>query len=71
MGLLLVFCLAARGEARGITDMFGRHFTLSDHPRKVYSSSPPDTWLLYALNPTMLAGLNLSIKEKDKRFKPH
>jgi iron complex transport system substrate-binding protein len=65
---LLVFCLAARVNAREITDMFGRHFTLSDHPLKVYSASPPDTWLLYAIDPTMLAGLNLPIRDQDKRY---
>jgi iron complex transport system substrate-binding protein len=64
----MVFCLSASVEAREITDMFGRHFTLSDHPRKVYSASPPDTWLIYALDPTMLAGLNLPIREQDKRY---
>lgn len=67
VGMLVVF-MTASVEAREITDMFGRHFSLSDHPRKVYSASPPDTWLLYAIDPTMLAGLNLPINEKDKRF---
>jgi iron complex transport system substrate-binding protein len=66
--LLIVFCLAAGVEAREVTDMFGRRFTLPNHVRKVYSASPPDTFLLYALDPTMLAGLNFPIKEKDKRF---
>jgi len=65
---LLTFCLATSVGAREITDMFGRHFSLSDHPRKVYSASPPNTWLLYAIDPTMLAGLNFPIKEKDDRF---
>lgn len=67
-GLLLGFCLTSHVEAREITDMFGRHFTLSDPPRKVFSASPPDTWLLYAIDPTMLAGLNLPIREQDKRY---
>jgi len=43
--LLMLFCLAATVEARDITDMFGRRFSLSGHPRKVFSASPPDTWL--------------------------
>lgn len=67
-GLLLILCLAARVDARQITDMFGRHFSLSDHPRKVYSASPPDTWLLYAIDPAMLAGLNLPIREQDRKY---
>ncbi len=66
--LLMLFCLAATVEARDITDMFGRRFSLSGHPRKVFSASPPDTWLLYAIDPTVLAGLNLPIREQDKRY---
>jgi len=65
---LLTFCLATSVGAREITDMFGRRLSLPDYPRKVYSASPPDTWLLYALDPTMLAGLNLPIREHEKRF---
>jgi len=68
IGLLLVLCLAAQTDAREITDMFGRHFSLPNHPRKVYSASPPDTWLLYAIDPTMLAGRNLPIREQDNRY---
>ena len=68
IGLLMVLCLAASVEAREITDMFGRHFSLSDHPRKVYSASPPDTWLLYALDPTMLVGMNIPIREQDRKY---
>jgi iron complex transport system substrate-binding protein len=65
---LLTFCLATSVGARELTDMFGRRLSLPDYPRKVYSASPPDTWLLYALDPTMLAGLNLPIREHEKRF---
>jgi len=68
IGLLIVLCLTTNGWAREITDMFGRHFSLADRPRKVYSASPPDTWLLYAIDPTMPAGLNLPIREQDKRY---
>ncbi|HOI15307.1 MAG TPA: ABC transporter substrate-binding protein [Geobacteraceae bacterium] len=73
IGMLLMLLFVATGAgAREVTDMFGRHFSLSDHPRKLYSASPPDTWLLYALDPTMLAGLNFPIREQDKRYlHPH
>lgn len=66
--LLAAACLATRVKAREITDMFGRHFPLPDRVHKVYSASPPDTFLLYAIDPTMIAGLNFPIREKDKRF---
>jgi iron complex transport system substrate-binding protein len=68
LGLLVIVCLAPRVEAREVTDMFGRHLPLPEHMRKVYSASPPNTFLLYAIDPTMLAGLNFPIREKDKRF---
>ncbi len=65
---LLTFCVATSVGAKEITDMFGKRFPLPDYPRKVYSASPPTTWLLYAIDPTMLAGLNFPIKEKDSGF---
>ncbi|MDD2337784.1 MAG: ABC transporter substrate-binding protein [Geobacteraceae bacterium] len=68
IGLLVAACLEPCVEAREITDMFGRHFPLPDRVHKVYSASPPDTFLLYAIDPTMLAGLNFPVREKDKRF---
>jgi iron complex transport system substrate-binding protein len=68
LGLLVAVCLTTRVEAREITDMYGRHFRLPDRSLKVYSASPPDTFLLYAIDPTLLAGLNFPIKAKDKCF---
>jgi iron complex transport system substrate-binding protein len=68
LGLLGIVSLVPRVEAREVTDMFGRHFPLPERVRKVYSASPPDTYLLYALDPTILAGLNFPIREKEKRY---
>ena len=65
---LIVLSLASFAGAREITDMYGRKFSISDHPRKVFSPSPPNTYLLYAIDPTMLAGLNFPIKDKDRKF---
>lgn len=65
---LAVSCLAPRIEARTISDMYGRQFRLPDRSLRVYSASPPDTFLLYALDPTLLAGLNFPIKEKDRKY---
>jgi iron complex transport system substrate-binding protein len=67
-GLFILTVLASLAEAREITDMYGRKYSISDYPRKVYSPSPPDTYVLYAIDPTMLAGLNFPVKEKDKKF---
>jgi len=72
IGLLVAVYLTPCVEAAEITDMFGRHFHLPECSLKVYSASPPDTFLLYAIDPTLLAGLNFPIKEQDTRFMhPH
>ncbi|MGA7828375.1 MAG: ABC transporter substrate-binding protein [Geobacteraceae bacterium] len=66
--LLMAFWLSTRVGAREITDMYGRKFVISDYPRKVFSASPPVTWLLYTIDPTMLTGLNFPIKENDRKY---
>ena len=66
--LLILLSVAVGVDAGEITDMFGRRFSLSDHPRKVYSASPPDTWLLYALDPTMLVGMNIPVRGQDRKY---
>jgi len=71
--LLAVFMFVAPGstgvsQGREITDMFGRSFIVADKPQRVYSASPPTTNLLYAIDPTMLAGLTVPIREYEKRY---
>ncbi|HOP41612.1 MAG TPA: hypothetical protein PLI53_11275, partial [Geobacteraceae bacterium] len=68
IGFLCLACLVSRSEARTVTDMYGRQFRLPDRSLRVYSASPPDTFLLYALDPTLLAGLNFPIREKDRKY---
>jgi len=59
---------ASSSEAREISDMFGRKFSLPDRARKVFSTSPVGTYLLYALDPEMLAGLNFPVKKNDRNY---
>ncbi len=73
LGALAILLLAVLGpawssEGREITDMFGKKVSVPDHPRKVYSTSPPVTYLLYALDPSMLAGLNFPVRPWQKRY---
>lgn len=71
MAFLFVFAVilpAQQSQGREITDMFGRKFSIADKPRKVYSASPPMTNLLYAIDPAMLAGLTVPIREYEKRY---
>ncbi len=67
----LVF-LACAGQSRGkeITDMFGRKFTIADKPKKVYSSSPPMSNLLCAIDPTILVGLNSPLRGNQRKYLP-
>jgi iron complex transport system substrate-binding protein len=66
--LIIISVLSVTAQAKEISDIYGRKFTISDHPRKVFSTSPPVTHLLYAIDPTMLAGLNFPVREREKRF---
>jgi len=59
---------AAQSQAREITDMFKKKVSAPDHPRKVYGASPPVTYMLYAIDPSMLVGLNSPLKEQMKRY---
>jgi len=69
--LLLFFFLAAlSAQAREITDMRGRKVTVPDRIRKVYATSPPTTYMIYALDQTLLAGLNAPPKEPEKKYLP-
>jgi iron complex transport system substrate-binding protein len=66
--LLLVLAPALQSQGREITDMFGRKFSLVDKPQRVYSASPPTTNLLYTIDPGMLAGLNVPVREHEKKY---
>ncbi|QEM68963.1 ABC transporter substrate-binding protein [Geobacter sp. FeAm09] len=66
--LLLNLILAPSLHAREITDMAGRRVVVPDVIRRVFTSSPPATYMMYALDPTLLVGSNYSVKEQDKRF---
>jgi len=67
MSLGVDYSCGARVGQHG-TDMFGRKFSIADKPQKVYSASPPMTNLLYAIDPSMLAGLTVPIREYEKPY---
>ncbi|MFW5488256.1 MAG: ABC transporter substrate-binding protein [Desulfovibrio sp.] len=67
--LLLTIVLSAQpAQARKITDMMGRRIEVPETIRTVYSLSPPETMLVYALDPTLLAGLNFPFRKQCKGF---
>jgi len=71
LSLLLLFALllpAVSLQAREITDMSGRRVTIPDTITKVVAVSPPATYLLYAIDPNLLAGLNFPLWGSEKKY---
>lgn len=55
-------------QAREIVDMSGRKVIIPDVVTKVVAVSPPGTYLLYAIDPKILAGLNFPLWESEKKY---
>jgi iron complex transport system substrate-binding protein len=53
---------------RDITDMDGRKAKIPDRINKVFATSPPGTYLVYALNPEAVAGLNFPLWDNEKKY---
>jgi len=66
--VLALLVPAGPSQAREITDMFGKKVPVPDHPQKIYSTAPPVTYMLYAIDPSILAGLNFPVREWEKRY---
>ena len=64
--LLLFILLSQPAQGRELTDMNGRKVTIPDTISKVVGVSPPATYLLYAIDPTLIGGANTSAD--DKKF---
>jgi len=68
---LTVLCIVAAApcaRAREVVDMDGCKITVPDRVIKVYATSPPSTYMLYAMDPDVLVGLNFPLKEQERRF---
>jgi iron complex transport system substrate-binding protein len=64
---LLLICLAFNAQARTVTDMTGRRVVIPDRIERVVGLSPPATYLIYAIDPNLLAGLSSPLRG-DERF---
>lgn len=58
--LLLLMCLSL--EAQTIINSEGKTITIPDNINRVFGSSPPMSYLIYALNPNKMIGLNFKAK---------
>lgn len=70
MFLSLSACVTAVSEAMPTIDMAGHSVTLPDSIKKVYAPSPYGSYMMFSVDPSMLAGLNLPIKDEDKKYFP-
>ena len=70
IALLVVAAWTVVPDAREITDMRGKKVALPDVVKRVYSSSPPVTLLMTAIDPSLLVGLNFPIAEEGKPYLP-
>lgn len=69
--LALALCLATLPAlAATITDMAGHTVTVPDAPKRVYALSPPDTLLVYALDPCLLVGWNYPQTKEAREWYP-
>lgn len=55
-------------QAREIVDMSGRKVNIPDTITKVVAASPPATYLLYAVDPSLLAGINFPLWAGEKKY---
>lgn len=68
--LVAAALLAAPGpaSAREAFDMIGRRIELPEDLQRVYVASPPETYLVYAIDAMLLVGLNVPVKEADREL---
>ena len=66
--LILAAAWSGPATARMITDMAGRRVEVPDTIHTVYGTSPPATYMVYAMNPDLVAGLNSPPNLAEKAY---
>lgn len=66
--LLMTVLFPIRSQAAQISDMYGRAVTLPSRVARVLGASPPVTYMVYTLDPGLLAGLNMTPDDDLRRF---
>lgn len=69
----LAFCcwllaVPLSAQAKNIIDMRGQTVSIPDAVSKVVAVSPPGTYLLYAVDPQLIGGLNFPPREDEKKY---
>lgn len=68
VAVLLLLLASVPVQAREIIDMTGRKVNVPDRIQRVYSTSPPATYMVYALDRRLLVGLNALLKETERKY---
>lgn len=63
--ILLVF-LPSAISAREITDMAGRKVEIPEKPARVYGVSPPANYMVYSIDPALVAAVNHPARDGEK-----
>jgi len=62
---LVLFLVVSSLQAKTIKDLNNQDITVPDRVEAAFGSSPPMNYLLYALNPDKMSGLNFSAKNQN------
>lgn len=68
LSVIAVSLIVSPAHAREIYDMTGKKVSVPDEINKVFSGSPSLTYMISVLDPGLLSGLNIRIKEEDKPY---
>ncbi len=64
--VLASVCFVSSAHSRVVTDMAGRRVTIPDRIARAVALSPPATYLIYAIDPNLLAGLSFPLRGEEK-----
>ncbi|MDD5051339.1 MAG: ABC transporter substrate-binding protein [Sulfuricurvum sp.] len=63
--MIIILIISLTLHAKSLIDMNNQPITISDHIDRVFGSSPPMNYLIYALNPDKMIGLNFAAKNSN------
>jgi iron complex transport system substrate-binding protein len=66
--LLIFGLLSVPLAAREITDMYGKKVIVPNNIRRVFSITPSATYMLYAIDPDLIAGLSEKVRDYQKPY---
>lgn len=66
--IFLFTAIVSHASAREVTDMTGRRIVVPDKIDRAFAVSPPGTYLIYAVDHSVIAGLNFPLRESEKRY---